>query len=98
MPARLASVDGVISDPAEARISVTDEGLLRGDGVFEVVRLYGGMPYAIEAHWTRMRRSADNLRLPLDVDALRADVEALLAHVSDDAVLRVLVTRGGRRI
>src|SRR3954471_3395119 len=99
MPARLASIDGVISGPDEARIPVTDEGLLRGDGVFEVVRIYGGTPYALEAHWTRIQQSAANLRLPIDVEALRADVDALLSHAAaDDAVLRVLVTRGGRRI
>ena len=40
----LASVDGAITPADEARIPVTDEGLLRGDGVFEVIRVYGGAP------------------------------------------------------
>jgi branched-chain amino acid aminotransferase len=35
----LASVDGVIGPATEARIPATDDGLLRGDGVFEVMRL-----------------------------------------------------------
>ena len=48
---------------------------------------------------TRMRRSAANLRLPIDVDAVRADVEALLERNGEpDAALRVVVTRGGRRL
>jgi branched-chain amino acid aminotransferase len=99
MAARLASIDGAISAPQDALIPVTDEGLLRGDGVFEVIRLYGGLPYALEAHWTRMQASAANLRLPLDVAALRADVDAVLAEAGPvDAALRVLVTRGGRRV
>lgn len=99
MPARLASVDGVISDPAAAMIPVTDEGLLRGDGVFEVIRLYEGRPFALEEHWVRIARSAENLRLPIDIDALRADVDALLdAAGPADAALRVLFTRGGRRV
>ena len=38
----LASLDGAVCDAAGATIPVTDEGLLRGDGVFEVMRLYGG--------------------------------------------------------
>ena len=38
----LASIDGQVGPVAEARISITDEGLLRGDGAFEVMRLYGG--------------------------------------------------------
>ena len=74
----LAIVDGTVSPAAEARIPVTDEGLLRGDGVFEVMRLYGGRPFALDEHLARLARSAENLRLPVDLDAVRADVEALL--------------------
>ena len=55
-------------------IPVTDQGLIRGDGVFEVIRLYGGRPYALDAHLARLERSAAGLRLPLDIDAVRADV------------------------
>ena len=38
----LASVDGAVGPAAEAVIPATDEGLLRGDGAFEVLRLYRG--------------------------------------------------------
>ncbi len=31
-------------------VPATDDGLLRGDGAFEVMRLYRGMPYALEDH------------------------------------------------
>lgn len=95
----LASIDGQVGLVAEARISITDEGLLRGDGVFEVVRLYGGRPFGLEEHLARMKRSAERLRLPLDVDTVRAEVLTLLqASEPGDQMLRVLVTRGGRRI
>jgi branched-chain amino acid aminotransferase len=95
----LACLDGTVLDAAAASIPVTDEGLLRGDGVFEVVRLYGGRPFALDEHLERMAGSAERLRLPLDVDALRADVRALLeAATPGDAHLRMLVTRGGRRV
>ena len=46
-PMSLASLDGLIGPAEEARIPVTDEGLLRGDGAFEVMRLYGGRPFAL---------------------------------------------------
>ncbi|HEX2087610.1 MAG TPA: aminotransferase class IV [Solirubrobacteraceae bacterium] len=92
-------LDGAIVAAEEAVVPVTDEGLLRGDGVFEVVRLYGGRPFALDEHLARMQRSAHRLRLPLDVDAVRADVDTLLAAAAPgDARLRILVTRGGRRI
>ena len=98
MPA-LASVDSVITRADEARIPVTDHGLLRGDGVFEVVRLYGGRPFALGDHLARMARSAENLRLPFDGAAVRADLEALLAASEPgDGNVRLVVTRGGRRL
>jgi branched-chain amino acid aminotransferase len=95
----LACLDGEIRDSEELLIPVTDEGLLRGDGVFEVIRLYGGRPFALDEHLQRMGRSAANLRLPFDVDAVRRDVEALLdAARPGDEKIRLVVTRGGRRI
>ena len=95
----LASVDGAIAPGAEAMIPVTDDGLLRGDGVFEVVRLYGGRPFALDWHLDRMGRSASGLRLPVDLDALRVEAAALLeAAGPQDALLRLVCTRGGRRI
>jgi branched-chain amino acid aminotransferase len=95
----LASLDGTVMDAADVLIPATDEGLLRGDGVFEVIRLYAGRPFALDDHLARMRRSADNLRLEIHTDLVRADIEALLAQAGEpDAALRVLWTRGGRRL
>jgi branched-chain amino acid aminotransferase len=95
----LAILDGRVLPAAQATIPVTDEGLLRGDGVFEVIRLYRGVPYALEEHLERMARSAANLRLELSPVDVRSDVEALLEAAGPvDGALRVLVTRGGRRI
>lgn len=95
----LASVDGVLGPVADARIPVTDPGFVRGDGVFEVVRLYGGRPFALEDHYARMERSARTARIEIDFAALRAEVEALLAAEDPgDAALRIMCTGGGRRI
>ena len=99
MPLNIASVDGRIGSSAESLIPVSDEGLLRGDGAFEVMRLYGGRPFAFEAHLARLQRTCDGLRLEADLDALRAEAEALLEQAGEpDALLRVVLTRGGRRI
>jgi len=95
----LAIVDGVLMDASQALIPVTDEGLLRGDGVFEVIRLYAGRPFALEEHLARIAASAQIIRQPLDLVALRQDIAAILGEAAGaDAALRVLVTRGGRRI
>lgn len=100
-PASLASLDGDIMPAAEATIPATDEGLLRGDGAFEVIRIYDGRPYALDAHLARMQRSAANLRLPVDLEAVRADAYRLLAAAGvgeAHELLRIVVTRGGRRL
>ena len=55
----------------EATIPATDEGLLRGDGAFEVIRVYDGRPFAVPDHLDRIERSAANLRLD-DVPRSRA--------------------------
>ena len=99
--ASLASVDGSITLASQAKIPATDEGLLRGDGAFEVIRVYDGRPYAFEQHLQRLERSALNLRLPLDLEAVRADANRLLAHAGagpDHELLRIVVTRSGRRL
>jgi branched-chain amino acid aminotransferase len=95
----LAILDGTVSDASEARIPVSDDGLLRGDGVFEVIRLYGGRPFALDDHLVRLANSAANLRLPVDVDAVRADIETLVeANDELEAAMRVVITRGGHRL
>ena len=95
----LGSIDGSIAPVEELTISVTDEGLVRGDGVFEVVRLYGGVPFALDEHYARLERSAERSLLDVDFAALRAEVSALLeAAGPSDAALRIMCTRGGRRI
>jgi branched-chain amino acid aminotransferase len=94
----LACVDGLVMPLSQARIPVADDGLLRGDGVFEVIRLYDGLPFALERHLERLATSARNLRLGLDVAEVARDVDALLAQRPGNCLLRVLATRGGRRI
>src|SRR5690606_4179051 len=50
----LASIDGHITPTAEATIPLADDGLYRGDGAFEVIRLYDGKPFALAEHLQRL--------------------------------------------
>ncbi|HEY6636252.1 MAG TPA: aminotransferase class IV [Solirubrobacterales bacterium] len=95
----LASVDGRIAETGEARIPADDDGLLRGDGVFEVIRLYRGTPFALGEHLNRLERSAAAIELPIERTVFEEEIAELLADFGEhEAQLRLVVTRGGRRL
>jgi branched-chain amino acid aminotransferase len=95
----LTSVNGQIVDAAEATIPASDDGLLRGDGVFEVIRLYAGRPFALDEHLDRLERSAAAIELPVERETFESEISSLLAEFGDDdAQLRLVVTRGGQRL
>jgi branched-chain amino acid aminotransferase len=95
----LASVDGAVGPTAAATIALKDDGLYRGDGVFEVIRLYDGRPFRLADHLDRLGRSAAALELSFDRDALEGEIDALLGAAGPlDGQLRLIMTRGGRRI
>jgi len=100
--AELGCLDGEIRPAEETFVPATDEGLLRGDGVFEVVRVYDGRPFALTDHLDRIERSAANLALGWDVPRAELEAEAprLLGARGGgfDGMLRIVLTRGGRRL
>jgi branched-chain amino acid aminotransferase len=84
-------------DPDAAAVSVFDHGLLYGDGVFEGIRFYDGVPFRLEAHLRRLERSARalHLDLPFSRDELAAATrQTALATGEADGYLRLVVTRG----
>ncbi len=95
----LASIDGTVGPPDRVSIPVTDDGLLRGDGAFEVIKLYAGRPFRLRSHLDRLGRSAAAIHLDYDPPALEAEIAAMLAQGADPhGCLRVVLTRGGRRV
>jgi branched-subunit amino acid aminotransferase/4-amino-4-deoxychorismate lyase len=58
--------------PSAGTIPVTDSSVLRGDGVFEVIKAYDGALFRLAEHLDRLERSADRLRVTLPS---RADLE-----------------------
>lgn len=96
------SIDGVLVDPAVAAIPVLDRGFLYGDSAFEVLRTYGGQPFEVGAHLTRLSSSCERLGIPsADEAMLRAEIGAALASAghgsfaaSNESYVRVIITRG----
>lgn len=94
-----ASVNGAIAPTAETTIPLKDDGLYRGDGAFEVIRLYGGRPFALTDHLDRMERSAAAVELTIDRASFEPEIGALLERYGPrDGLLRLIATRGGKRI
>ena len=94
----LVSIDGVVCGGGEARISVFDRGVLDGDSVYEVLRVYGGAPFAFGAHLRRLRASAAGIGLLVPADdaaMVRALAELLACAHLREAYVRIVVTRGG---
>lgn len=89
-------LDGQVVDSEVARVSPFDHGMLVGDGVFETVRVYEGVPFAWRRHLQRLEHSADalGLRVP-HRDTLKAAAAAVLeANSLAEARLRITITGG----
>ncbi len=92
-------VDGVLMGAGEVPRVPLDDGLVRGDGVFEGLRLYRHRARTLEAHLDRMERSADMVRLVFDRALIRDEIERFSAVTSaPDCALRVMLTRSGHRV
>lgn len=57
-------LNGVFTRISEARVSVMDRGFIFGDGIYEVVPVYGGRPFRFDQHMARLGRSLRELRIP----------------------------------
>ena len=92
-------VNGQMVPEGEPALIPLDDAVVRGDGVFEGLRLYGRRARTLEAHLDRMERSAEMVRLPFDRNLIREEIERICAETSAaECGLRVMLTRGGQRI
>lgn len=91
-------LDGRLVDVRKASVSPLDRGLLYGDGLFETLRAYRGVPFLLDEHLARLEESARAIELPVPGRGeLRRAVEQVLAAnnlLRRDARVRVTVTRG----
>ena len=79
----------------EAKVSVLDRGFLFGDGVYEVVPVYGRAPFRWEHHLRRLGNSLAEIRLGFDTAVLEPVARRLIEGCdSDNQALYVQITRG----
>ena len=90
-------LNGEIMPMADARLGIEDRGFQFADGVYEVIRLYDGKPFALTAHLQRLWDSAVDIQLtpPLTIHALAVEIHRLIDRVdAADAMIYLQLTRG----
>ena len=91
-------LDGKIKPLDEAKISVSDIGLLRGYGVYDGLAVMGGKVFRLADHWRRFTRGAEalNLKIPITEVALEKKIINLTekSGLKDRANIRLILTGG----
>jgi D-alanine transaminase len=96
----IAYVNGEFLPLERATVHVEDRGFQFADGVYEVVRTYGGKPFATDEHLARLARSLDAIEMknPLSVEKGKSIIEEGI-HRSGfaEAIVYLQITRGYAR-
>lgn len=91
-------LNGKWMDADETRISFDDRGFLFGDAVYEVIRLYDGRPFELDAHLDRLARSQRAIWMEeTDREELKSVIADFCAHEGSetaDAIIYIEVSRG----
>src|SRR5713226_8113271 len=93
----IAYVNGEFLPLERATVHVEDRGFQFADGVYEVVRTYGGKPFATDEHLARLFRSltAIELKVLLTSEELKSIIEEGVQRSGfAEAVVYLQITRG----
>lgn len=93
-PRSIAWMDGRVVPADQATMPLLDDGVLRGDAVFDAMLVRGGRTHARDRHLARLRASGRALGIRVPV-VTRAVDDLLLAWGEHDGALKVIVTRTG---
>jgi len=96
-PDQVVYLNGEFVALDNARISVLDRGFIYGDGVYEVVPIYGRQPFRMPQHLRRLQYSLDGIRLANPHTEKQWDTlihELAAKQPFPDQALYLQVTRG----
>jgi len=94
---QIVYLNGRVIPLAEATVSVLDRGFLYGDGVYEVIPVFGSQPLRLTDHLRRLQNSLDRISLknPLTDDAWALEFNHLLEkNPGEDRALYLQISRG----
>lgn len=95
----LVYVNGVFTKAAEATISIFDRGLLFGDSIYEVIPVYDGHPYFVDAHLKRLESNLAKARIAHpEINWSSVFSELIEGNGGGDLQLYLQITRGNQGI
>ena len=97
MSEQLCFLNGEFLPLAEARIPVLDRGFIFGDGIYDVVPVYGRKLFRLDEHLARLNRSMDKIRIPrpaTDDEWLARCRQLVASRPEADQVVYIQVSRG----
>jgi D-alanine transaminase len=97
LPDSLCYLNGDYTPLNQAKVSVLDRGFIFGDGIYDVVPVYGRKLFRFAQHLARLDRNLGKLRIvnPHGAeDWLERCRKLIAAHASDDQMIYIQVTRG----
>lgn len=90
-----AYINGKFVAGKDATISIKERGFRFGDGVFETIRIYGGIPYQWELHQQRLSSGLDAVKIKVATNGLKKTADALIKkNKIKNGILRISVSRG----
>ncbi|MBC3871686.1 D-amino acid aminotransferase [Undibacterium oligocarboniphilum] len=93
----LVYLNGAMTPLSEAKISVLDRGFIFGDGIYEVIPVYGRKMFRADQHLARLFRSLAAIGIPNPHSKeqwLTLIRQVMDAHESDDQMVYLQITRG----
>ena len=98
MPQSIVYLNGQYLNEDQAFVPVTDRGFIFGDGVYELIPVYGGRPFRLHQHLARLARSLQGIRLanPLNETQWAEMLHRLIERnpCDQDQSIYLQITRG----
>ena len=97
LPDTLCHLNGQTLPLRDAKVSVLDRGFIFGDGIYEVIPVYGRKLFRFDEHMARLQRSLAKVRIanPHSREGWLALVRELVsAQTAQDQLVYIQITRG----